>query len=241
VESSSVKSTKDELVSLNNELEARIAARTQQLADALDHQRMMTAELSHRVKNTMAAMQAMIEQTLRSHHSLDDARAAVRGRIGALAQVHDKLAAVDWKGVSLREILTTVLQPYAGKIGLDLNGEILAPRAALDLALLFHELATNAVKYGALSAEGGSVQIRVRHREVPEPALNISWIESGGPAVTRPGREGFGMRLIRQVVTHDLRGECELAFDPKGLSCTIELPMREVAAPRTGCSHAGAH
>ena len=239
IESAGVKRSKEAFAVLNAELERRIDERTRELADALAHQRLLTAELSHRVKNTIASVQTIVDQTLRTHPLIGDARATVRGRLVALGQVHDRLAAVDWKGVSLREVASAVLGPHRGRVSLELNGETLTPRAALDLALVFHELVTNAAKFGALSTLGGSVQVHVDHDHASE--LSIEWRESGGPRVRPPAQRGFGTLLIRQIVAHDLRGKCELGFEPAGLRCTIRAPAREVLVTTKACCHGGGH
>jgi two-component system, sensor histidine kinase PdtaS len=241
VESASVMKSKRALAELNAELETRIDHRTSELADALAHQRQLTAELSHRVKNSIASVQAIIDQTLQSGNSIISAREAIRNRLGALAQVHDQLAAVDWKSVGLSDILLAVLRPYSSKVRLVADGERLTPRAAMDLALVVNELATNAVKYGALSRNEGMVEIEVGYPSAADPVLSLTWKEVGGPYVPLPTREGFGTRLIRQIVSYNLRGDCELAFDRSGLTCTIRIPASEALAPRAGCVHGGPH
>lgn len=241
IESASVKHSKDALVALNTQLESRIAERTRELSDALEHQRLLTAELSHRVKNTITGIQAIVDQTLRSHGSTQQARSVVSGRLAALGRVHDLLSAADWHGATLREILDTVLQPYAGRIRYELNGEVLAPRAALGLALLLHELATNAVKYGSLSTPSGNVTIRLTRLPTVNPRIEIVWQERGGPAIEPNQREGFGTRLIRSIVAHDLRGECELVLKPAGVTCTISAPENEVLVSTGRCAHGAAH
>lgn len=238
VEQAAVKRSKQALQRLNAELEDRIETRTRELSDALAHQRLLTAELSHRVKNTIAGVQALVDQSLRTG-SMETARVAVRGRLHALARAHDQLAADDWRGVGLRQALTAVLGPYGGRILLAVNGETLNPRAALGLAMVFHELATNAAKYGALRAEGGRVVVVAERAS--DGVLRLTWRESGGPAVGPAVVEGFGTRLIRQIVAHDLRGECELAFDHGGLACAIRVPAAESLVAKARCAHGGCH
>ncbi|MEQ9335099.1 MEDS domain-containing protein [Thalassobaculum sp.] len=241
VEHASVKRSREALESLNTELEQRIEARTRELSGALAHQRMMTAELSHRVKNTIASVQALVDRSLQGGGSFEDARATIRGRLFALARVHDLLAAADWHGVGLRELLEAVLAPYNGRIRRAVDEVRLNPRAALGLAMMAHELATNAAKYGALSGREGGVAVLAEAAAGEPSTLELSWRETGGPRVERPGREGFGTRLIRRIATHDLRGECELAFDRAGLACTVRVPVREILATATACPHGSLH
>lgn len=241
VEHASVKRSRLALETLNAELEERIQARTSELSDALSHQRMLTAELSHRVKNTIASVQALVDRSLQGRVTFEEARATIRGRLFALAQVHDHLAAADWRSVNLRKLLSAVLGPYNGRIRLEMDGESLNPRAALGFSMVFHELATNAAKYGALREEDGRVLVRAETAAGAEPTLELTWRETGGPSVEKPEREGFGTRLIQRIVTHDLRGHCDLAYDRAGLVCTMRVPSREILAARTVCPHGGLH
>lgn len=237
VESASVKRTKADIIALNAKLEARVTARTEELSHALEHQRFLTAELSHRVKNTVASIHTIAEQTLRRAGVDAEVRATLRGRLHALARAHEKLAVTEWTGVSLREILSTIAAPYGNRIELHFNGERLTPRATLSLGLLFHELATNAAKYGALSVEGGLVRIYVSPRNEQDATIEIVWREEHQAPITKPSKEGFGLALVRQLVTHDLKGDCELRFDRGGLVCVLRAPAAEVFSPRTGCQN----
>ncbi len=241
VEHASVKRSRQALEALNAELEGRIESRTRELSDALAHQRMLTAELSHRVKNTIASVQALVDRSLRGGASFDEARATIRGRLFAMAQVHDQLAAADWRGVNLRQVLAAVLSPYGDRIRLEINGETLNPRSALGFAMVFHELATNAAKYGALRSDNGSVAVRAEPVAGEKSGLELTWRETGGPDVERPRREGFGTRLIRRITTHDLRGECDLDFGRGGLVCTLRVPTRDILVARPACVHGGLH
>lgn len=238
VESAALKRSKEALVRLNGELERRIGARTRELSEALAHQQLLTGELSHRVKNTIASVQVLVDQTLRRHSSLEQARAAVAGRLAAFGHVHDRLAATDWKGVDLREVLSTVLAPYLDRVRMEGDEAMLRPRAALDLALVLHELTTNAVKYGALGSGGGEVAIAATPRPDAGAPFELSWQETGGPPVEPPAAEGFGLQLIRRLLAHDLRGGCTLDYAPAGFACRLEAPAEEVLVQAAGC---GAH
>ena len=236
VESASVKRTKADLIALTEKLEALVAGRTEELSYALEHQRFLTAELSHRVKNTVATIQTIAEQTLR-RSGIDRAlRSTLRGRLSALARAHEKLAVTEWMGVSLSEVLSAISAPFGNRIELHFNEERLTPRATLGLGLLFHELATNAAKYGALCVEGGRVHISILSRAY-DANIEIVWREEHNGPISKPSHEGFGLILVRQLITHDLKGECELRFDQGGLVCIIRAPAAEVLSPRVGCGH----
>jgi two-component system, sensor histidine kinase PdtaS len=237
VESASLKQAKAELVALNADLERLVAERTRDLTEALEHQRFLTAELSHRVKNTVATILTIADQTLKRAGVDALVRSTLRGRLHTLARAHEKLAAAEWSGVNLRELLSVIAAPYGDRIRMDMNGEVLTPRATLDLGLLFHELATNAAKYGALSTAAGRVTVGVSSAGHDKSTVEIVWREERGPAVSKPTGEGFGLMLVRRLIAHDLKGECELRFEPGGLICVIRAPAAELLAPRMGCGH----
>ncbi|KAA2234414.1 PAS domain S-box protein [Salinarimonas soli] len=189
-------------------------------------------ELNHRVKNTLATVQSVATQTLRNVHTADQARRDIEARLIALSRAHDVLTRENWEGASLREIAAQALAPYrnAGETRLLVAGPDvrLSPRMALALAMAFQELATNAVKYGALSNDTGRVRIawRIRPGEDRRPALSLRWEESGGPPVQAPSRRGFGSRLIEQGLARDLDGTVTIGFEPGGVVCTVEAPLR---------------
>ena len=185
VESASVKRTKADLIALTEKLEALVAGRTEELSHALDHQRFLTAELSHRVKNTVATIQTIAEQTLRRSGIDRTLRSTLRGRLSALARAHEKLAVTEWTGVSLHDVLSAIAAPYGNRVELHFNEERLTPRATLGLGLLFHELATNAAKYGALSVEGGRVHISIPSRAY-DATIEIVWREEHNGPVSKP-------------------------------------------------------
>jgi two-component sensor histidine kinase len=217
-----------------------VSERTIELSDALSQQQLLTAELSHRVKNSIASVQSLVDQTLRRASSPSEARATVSGRLTALARAHDQLAAGKWVGASLRDIVKAAAATFGTKVHIDISDEILTARAALDLSLVFHELMTNAVKYGALQSEQGSISIRSLRSTTGE-AFTIIWTERGGPTVQVPTRKGFGTRLARDLLTHDLRGECEFSFEPQGLKCTMRVPVKDLIARGHVCIHGCAH
>jgi PAS domain S-box-containing protein len=192
---------------------------------AEERQRLLINELNHRVKNSLATVQAIAFQTLRGDIGLAEGRARFEGRLMALSRAHNLLTEQNWGGAALERVVRDATEPLDGDQGrFDLDGAPLwlTPRASLALALAVHELATNAAKYGALSAEEGRVSIAWRKEG---EQLIIAWKEQGGPPVKRPARRGFGSRLIEQGLGPDLGGTAELAFEPDGLKCTIAASL----------------
>jgi len=188
---------------------------------AEERQRLLLNELNHRVKNTLASVQSIARQSLQNADDVVTFRRAFEARLMALSQTHNLLTAQNWEGASLLDILAAELRPHGG-------GRVkLKPKAAVALGMAVHELATNALKYGALSAPEGHVALRLHliGRE-DDRRLVIEWVESGGPAVSQPARKGFGSRLLERGLTGELAGRVRLDYDPAGLSCRMELPLR---------------
>jgi PAS domain S-box-containing protein len=201
-----------------------------------EHQRLLINELNHRVKNTLATVQSIASQTLRNAETLDEAQAAFEARLFALSRAHDVLTRENWEGAGLRAIVAEAVAPYsnAREDRLHLNGPDvrLSPRMALALAMALQELATNAVKYGALSNDAGEIQISWGlDRTKAPPCLHLRWEESGGPAVQVPRRRGFGTRLIERSLALDLDGDVRIEFAPTGVVCTVDAPLMTVAPP----------
>jgi two-component sensor histidine kinase len=183
----------------------------------------MLHELNHRVKNTLATVQALARQSRGADGGLE-------ARILALSKTHDLLTREDWSGASLREVLESELSPYrtgGDQIGLDGPDISLSPRHVLALGMTIHELTTNAAKYGALSAPGGRVRVSwsLVTQEGGTPRLQLTWRESGGPPVQPPARAGFGTRLISGGVRRELDGHVDLAFEADGLRCHLDVPL----------------
>ena len=200
-------------------------------ARAEQHQRLLINELNHRVKNTLASVQAIAFQTLKGDVPLAEARALFEARLMALSRAHNLLTAENWGGASLEGLVADATEHLAGEVGrFDIAGEPLrlAPRAALALAMALHELGTNAAKYGALAVEGGRVAIAWT---LAEDRLRLEWRESGGPPVEPPARRGFGSRLIERGLEADLGGRAALHFEPSGVRCEIEASLASVRAP----------
>jgi two-component sensor histidine kinase len=191
-------------------------------------QKLLLDELNHRVKNTLATVQAIAAQTLRTNAEPAAFRDAFESRLIALSATHDLLTATNWRSAALRDVLLLELKPFGPeRYGLEGPQTSLSPAEALTLGLLFHELATNAAKYGALSTQEGCVDVGWRLVTTAEGAqLELDWIERGGPPVSPPTHRGFGSRLIERSLTGQMRGKAELEFAPDGLRCRIVLPLR---------------
>ncbi len=180
-------------------------------------------ELSHRVKNVMAVLQSVAELSARRAGTLDDFLVAFRSRVGALVAAHQLLVDSGWRGVALPDLARAVLEPQLGdRLGLDIEPMSVDPSMANMLALVFHELATNAVKYGALSVPAGRVSVTGR---LHETRLRLEWRERGGPPSRRPEHEGFGLAMIRRVVTRQHHGELAFDWGPEGLEVRLVLPF----------------
>ncbi len=194
---------------------------------AEEHRAVLAQELTHRVKNTLATVGAVVSQTLRNAESMADARIAVAGRIASLGAAHDLLIRDEAEGAAIGEVVDRVLMPFADAAGavFSIDGpEIrLTPSITLALAMALHELTTNAVKYGALSVPGGRVDIRWWHGEGEEQnRFHFAWAESGGPPVTPPTRTGFGTRMIARVLAQHVRGQASILYPPEGVRFVID-------------------
>ena len=196
-------------------------------------QRLLLAELNHRVKNTLASVQSIVSQTLRSASDPATARQDIGSRLAALSKAHNLLSAQEWTSADLGEIIgqeVAVFDPE--RISLDGPRFTVSPRASISLAMLVHELATNAVKYGALSSENGKVDID--WREDPDGELKLTWRESGGPPAVQPERKGFGTRLIESIVSGEFNGTYEPSFDDKGFSCIVTVEAAVLRGAKDG-------
>jgi PAS domain S-box-containing protein len=207
-----------------------------ELKQAEELQRLLSNELNHRVKNSLATVQSIVNQTLRGATDVESARKTANARIVALAVAHDLLTARSWEGADIAALVGHALKPFGtGQIVVEGPSVDVLPAQALALSLALHELATNAAKYGALSRPEGRVELRwdVRNHDV-----KLSWLESGGPRVVAPTRRGFGSRLIEHA-SRDMSGQIRLEFAPEGVRCslTAKLAGRECPAPAGSIAH----
>jgi PAS domain S-box-containing protein len=188
-------------------------------------QRTLVNELNHRVKNTLATVQAIARQTFRGEQS-SAARETFEARLQALSNAHNLLTRENWLTVSIADLVEEVLAPYhRQRLALEGPDLRLEPRVALALSMVLHELATNAAKYGALSASQGMVVITWTVDDAASPGLSFRWEERGGPPVEPPTRTGFGSRLIERGLSAELDGEARIIFAPEGVVCEIKLRL----------------
>jgi two-component system, chemotaxis family, CheB/CheR fusion protein len=198
-----------------------------------EQQLLFSRELQHRTNNLLAVIQSIAAQSLSGTHSLAEARAAFTARLHALANANALLIGEDWQGASLEDVIARELASFVSRASLKGPPLELTPSATQGFALVIHELATNAAKFGALSTPGGQVAIRWSVEQRGEnPRFSFSWQESGGPRVTAPERNGFGTTLL----TSALGGEAtpHLEYAPQGLHFTLEGPLSAVARERGG-------
>lgn len=192
---------------------------------------LLTAELKHRVKNSMATVQSIAMQTLRNASSLQEAQEVLTARMQSLASAHDLLTREGWQSATIAESVASAIEPFngTGSKRFRVGGPYvnLGPRAALAMVLAIHELSTNAVKYGALSVPNGYVNIDwqvAKHGSCD--MIEFKWQEVGGPAVTgQPDRTGFGTRLIERVLTAELEGKGKIEYRPAGVFLEIVAPL----------------
>ena len=193
---------------------------------AQDHREILNAELDHRAKNLLATVGAIITQTQNGNASMPDFVSALDRRIASLARVHELLSCNRWQGVSLREIVRREFAPYAAdNITTEGPNVVLMAEAVQPLAMVLHELTTNAAKYGAFSNRSGRVALRWWWLpKAPHDRLAIDWREVGGPAVASPNRFGYGTSIVRELIPFELGGEVNLVFAADGVWCQMEIP-----------------
>jgi two-component system CheB/CheR fusion protein len=200
------------------------------------HRELLIQELNHRVKNTLASVQALAAQTFRGS-GMREAVAIFEARLLAMSRAHDVLTRQSWQGAGIREVVGDAVAAWAGKsserASFDGPELSLRPAMALALAMALHELATNAVKYGALSNKTGRVSIRWSVSDDARPCFHLHWLEQDGPPVHAPAKRGFGSRLIEYGLARDLGGTVELSFHEKGVECTIQAPLEEICEQGT--------
>lgn len=204
----------------------RIARLEQDVRDekiAAERDRVVSAEMAHRLKNVLSQVNAIASVTIRSASSLGEASASVRQRINAVARAHDLMAANAWREAPIKALLRAEPALY-GRDRFEISAEdiVLNPTAGFALAITMHELTTNAAKYGALSQPEGRVVIECRNHD---DTLVIDWQEKGGPPVSASQNRGFGTKIIEGMIVQQLDGTFTPEFAPDGLRCRIEVPI----------------
>jgi PAS domain S-box-containing protein len=197
--------------------------------------RILIDELNHRVKNTLAIVQSIVGHALRGAVDPEQIRTSIESRLFALSRSHGMLTRQDWRGVGLLDLIHAALEPFgaadlhAGRFAVSGENIHLLPQASLVLSIVLHELATNALKYGALSNHVGSIVIECK---IERPAqgnrkLMLRWKEKDGPKVAPSAHKGFGSQMIEQRIAYELDGTARLHFAADGLLCTIEIDVPE--------------
>jgi len=203
------------------------------LRRAREHQRLLTAELQHRVRNTLAVVRSIARRTVEASTDLDDFASHFDGRLGAFARTQAMVTRNPSSGIDLEYMIADELRAHGGREGdrIQIRGPhmVLRPSAAETIGLAIHELATNAVKYGALSSPEGRIQIRWSIRDRGgKPRLRFTWIESGqNLAPGEPSRRGFGFDLLERNLTYELEADVCLSVEQTGLHFRVELPLTD--------------
>ena len=211
----------EKLLSISRDISERRAAE--------EHQRVLFDEMHHRMKNTLATVQVLVQQSMR--HSPDDmpaAAEAIQHRLSAMGRAHELLMQHKWISTNIDDVVRDAVDAYMGPgVRMEIAGEpmTLSSRATLTFAMLLNELCTNAVKHGAWSNKSG--QVRIAWRD-DEGAFRFVWTERGGPPVSPPTQRSFGSRLIENVLPHSLSGKATVSFDPAGLAFQFEAPTVEL-------------
>jgi PAS domain S-box-containing protein len=193
-----------------------------------ERQHLLSAELDHRVKNVLARVAAVVRHTRRRGGTIDEFVKAVDGRIQSIAAAHVLLSQSLWSGVSLPDLIRNQLAPYTTEVNTAISGPdvMLTSAQTQAVAMVLHELVTNAAKYGALSSPDGRVSVTWDRAGADAAAvLTITWRERGGPPIATPVPSGYGLSLIRDLIPHELGGTVDLIFPPDGACCKIEIPL----------------
>jgi two-component system CheB/CheR fusion protein len=196
------------------------------LARAEEQQRVLLAELNHRVKNMLTVIGSIATQTLRSD---DGGREAFLDRLNAVTRSYELVSRGQWNDVSLRDLVRQEIEPYqtdrTDRVDVDGPDVALKPKLALSLGRIIHELGANSAKHGSLSVPDGSLAISWATEKRSENSLVLDWIERGGPRVAKPPRQGFGLTLIEREVTHSLGGTAKIEFEKVGLQVNLRVPL----------------
>jgi PAS domain S-box-containing protein len=190
---------------------------------------LLIQELAHRIKNTLSIVLSIATQTFGQTGLDPDLRRAFEARLVALSNVHGILSQRSWDSADLQEVMLTAVRPHSDQTGsrFAINGPMLrlGPKSAVALSIAVHELCTNAIKYGALSTEGGRVDVTWT---AEGGRFHWTWCEHGGPLVLPPSGSGFGSRMIERMLAAQLAGRVTLTYEPSGLICVIDAPLEAI-------------
>jgi PAS domain S-box-containing protein len=206
-----------------------------------DHKNTLISELDHRVKNVLAIVSTVVSRTQETSSSMAEFVAALDGRIKLMATAHELLSCRRWQGIPLAELVHRELAPYATTSNMRIGGPdvVLCAEAGQTLAMVFHELATNAAKFGAISAKAGRVSVRwsLMRNGHAESCLCIRWEESGGPRVVPPTRSEFGTSVVRELVPYELAGTADIMHLPEGVHCKLHIPAHWLSPGDSQADH----
>ena len=208
---------------------------------AEEHQRLLVAELDHRVKNVLATVSAVAAQTLETSSSMSDFVAALDGRIRSMATAHELLSTRQWRGMPMAELIHREFAAYAGRNNTIIDGPevMLSADAGPVMAMVIHELVTNAAKHGALSMKSGRVSVRWYRKLNGSAQLVLVWQETGGPRVEAPRKSGYGTGIVRDLIPYEFGGTVDLAFAPEGVRCLVQIPLDEPSTDSRNGAGAG--
>jgi two-component sensor histidine kinase len=214
-----------------------VRLRQRQVRDSIERERELRLELNHRVKNILASVASIFQMTKRGATTVDDLAGDFTGRLQALSNVHTAVFEAGGEEVPLSAIVDLTVSPYNsdGLNRIDANGPdmIVTREAGTTIALCLHELITNAIKYGALSTPDGRVKINWAIVNAPEPVLSLDWVETGGPAVREPTRQGYGTRYVRSALGSLFGAVPDITFAPDGFRCSISGALSRLAPQDT--------
>lgn len=206
-----------------------VRRRQREVRDHIDKETEFRLELNHRVKNILATVGSIFQMTRRGAQSVEELAEDFEGRLGALSNVHSAVFQAGGEAVSLTNVIDLTVSPYRmdgdSRIWVEGPDLMVTREAGTTLALCLHELTTNAIKYGALSGDKGTVSLTWGISDNPDPIFTINWIESGGPPVSPPERSGYGTRYIRSALTTLFGRPPEISYEVQGLRFTISGPM----------------
>ena len=199
---------------------------------AEEHQRALVAELDHRVKNVLATVSAVAGHTLETSSSMNHFVAALDGRIRSMAAAHELLSTRQWQGMPMAELVRREFAAYASNNNAKIDGPevMLSAEAGQAMAMVIHELVTNAAKHGALSTQSGHVSVRWYRKLNGSAQFVLVWQETGGPRVEAPKKSGYGTGVVRDLVPYEFGGTVDLSFAPEGVRCRLEIPLDRISS-----------